>query len=368
LRSWVDSPEYVMDTDPAHLETWFWTGFDVQRPWAKGKVGCPAWVDADYYDFERSAENVRVEYRPRGKQRPGMQAVYVVSGSATPVEAYPDNVQWFGWPYVNLPEVPKPSIGVTDFKRNLGADGLAYAGFRANKAVDVTFQVGRPYYDFWPSADQHQLIVSANTVPLEPDHLVPSSEFCVGQLVMFDPDFYPPLSGVTDKTVKWTFDGTFVNEIIPPVEYDDSPQYIMNPAILTLECRSNEFAKRPILILCRQFPVSAVRQRRHVPVPVHRHEILQTPTLNVCHPQQSSHALLRAGKIQAPQVIPLRGIVAVQFGQQVPPVIQKLPVQCRSTRSRRVVPHLLAYPPALPVILEVNPLLRSVRRIGHHPN
>ena len=220
---WSESPTNVYSTTPVPLEEWFWPGFSVQGPSARGQLEYALPDDNSYY--AESAETKTV-LRTGGKALVSRLNIVAVSGAASE----------------NLPTqgraIPPVSLLVPGLGLALGADGKAYGALPDNAEVDVTLQAPARSYNYTVSATKHRLKIVANSGSLAPERVVPAAEFCVGQWVGFYTAFVPDLPNIQSRTVQWALDGGFVNEswqnysaTIQPVPYG-SVNYRVNPLLL----------------------------------------------------------------------------------------------------------------------------------------
>jgi hypothetical protein len=101
----------------------------------------------------------------------------------------------------------------------LGADGNAFTTFPdGGDPVDVTPQTGVPMYSFTLNQQKYRVIIEVgNSVPLQPDHVVNSANFSVGQSLPFSPLWRPATPPYTNATAGWWLPGSFVNE--QPYDY-----------------------------------------------------------------------------------------------------------------------------------------------------
>jgi hypothetical protein len=134
----------------------------------------------------------------------GQQMLVAVSGSATEELVKPS----FGQAATS--NIPYDQIKIPGLGKNLGTDGNAYGEANNGASVDVTPTVtGVPMYSFTVGGGAYLLSITANDVTLDPDTVVSSAEFCVGQLVTFGVSGLP---GDVDSSQYWSLPGNYVNE------------------------------------------------------------------------------------------------------------------------------------------------------------
>jgi hypothetical protein len=114
--------------------------------------------------------------------------------------------------YSNLMDVgtttPGPNIKIMG--KPLGSDGNLWVMLPDNDTRDVTpFVKGVDHYVFSVDKQKYTPVVTANSVPLDPDMVVDGAKFCVGQLVTFGVSGLPDY---VDSVQHWTLPGNYVNE------------------------------------------------------------------------------------------------------------------------------------------------------------
>ena len=245
---WVYDPSCGVSTVP-YLDLWdFWPEFSVNGPWAEGALSCSftdhTAVEAEY-SFSRSARDVKIEYRPGGKRRPGQKDLFVVNGAATEVVSDVEGMLqvWWRTPFVAGPTVPPQEIFVKGFNKYLGVDGYAYAALPAGEPVDVTLSASRQYYEFaYADASDHRLKILANggagVVELADTVSEPAPEFCAGQKTSLALAWETSPPGLADYTdFHWNIEPDYVNKIVPG-QGDASDHHTVDPALHLLPVTS----------------------------------------------------------------------------------------------------------------------------------
>jgi hypothetical protein len=110
-----------------------------------------------------------------------------------------------------------------------GSDGMVWITLPDNAPMDMTVTAnGFHHYNANASPTKYRLFVQANTALLQPDRVVPSAKFCVGQYIPFSPAWSPSEPpGIQSKLIKWSFDGNFVNDHSQANSHS-SDNYFMN--------------------------------------------------------------------------------------------------------------------------------------------
>jgi hypothetical protein len=162
-----------------------------------------------------------------GKSYPKGNTVFMIGGSVGEIllkRATPNYyVQWMNeW----RRPIPSQEVILGDLGR-MGNDSRLYAVLADGETHNVTPQVrGKDFYAWSDpiSYSMHKLVPTANGIDnwLDPDEVVPTARFVVGQPVTFEPAWVanykysgePP--DIASIEYQWHFDGTFVNDSSQP--------------------------------------------------------------------------------------------------------------------------------------------------------
>ena len=209
-------------------------GWDV-FPWGDAERGA-YWTIAHY---TRTADTAW-ELLTGGKGVSQKQNLFCLSATATEIlgKMLPAPM---GPPDGPLKGIPATAIMIDE--QPLGSDGNQWRLYQDNTPHDVTPRVGNnDYYEFTIGATKYKLYIqAAGSVPLQPDHVVRSANFCVGQSLNFTPIWRPSTPPFYDATAKWTLPGNFVNE----QSSDCDAFYSENPSWLNLDLIYNSTLSTP---------------------------------------------------------------------------------------------------------------------------
>jgi Glucodextranase, domain B len=115
----------------------------------------------------------------------------------------------------------------------VGTDGNSWKALPDGQDVDITPTAGSVNnYNFGESAQKYKLYITANGNPLQPDHVVRSGNFCVGQNISFSPLWRPSAPPYVSDIAHWSLPGEFVNDYEEPPINQASGTYFINSDLL----------------------------------------------------------------------------------------------------------------------------------------
>ena len=196
------------------------------------------WNDVVYWDgtreiggysgnYTRTADAV-LKLQTGGKAKSGRQSLWRISATATILTPYNAGVSE---PLIGFSSEPiADSTSIIVDGENLGSDGNLWRVYADGDTRTLTpYLPGVDYYTFDVNTQKYQLAVSANSVPLDPDGVVPGADFCVGQYITFALGGIP--GGVGSTGYHWTLGGDFYNADTNPCP-TCSTDPIFNPSLL----------------------------------------------------------------------------------------------------------------------------------------
>jgi hypothetical protein len=225
FEHWVLAPTNVVATNWVDLGQWFWPGFKVSLPWAKGHW---EYLEEDpwaLFAYEDKAEDVTLMLRTGGRHGVAKRNLFVVTASAY------ERLLWYDRP------IPFTNIFITGLNRNLGADGRAFAALPDNAEIDITPKAPGGYYTFDVSATKHKLRILANGQDCQTDFFFNRPTFIVGQYVTLSASWDPEPPNVQVETNRWSIAGNYKNDQTNAVPSGSMTQssdvYFANPNRLT---------------------------------------------------------------------------------------------------------------------------------------
>jgi hypothetical protein len=188
------------------------TTLNVSRPyvqWEQCEVNVKTTGDnGAIYEYRRTAKT-KLELRTGGKAPAKRKNLIVLNAQA-------DEILTATYDPFDVPAVPDknyiaPQTLTLGKLGNPGRDGFLYTLQSDGVSVDVTPKASKAFYITSIGVTKHQLVITANTVVLNPDRLVPNATYCVGQKIDFTSVFVPAVRGVASIKPIWSFEDGYIN-------------------------------------------------------------------------------------------------------------------------------------------------------------
>jgi len=175
------------------------------------------WSWPNYGEFRNFSRNARAYMKLQTGGKTGIAAKNLLRMSANATEygrpvslscVGPQGDVWDGTPTTAIDPTRIRVLG-----KNVGNDGNLYIVLPDNATLDLAASAPGRHYSLNVTATKHKLYVQANNSILQPDHVVPTGTFSVGQKLTFSYFFNPSVSGIVDSDTgyQWILNGSLVN-------------------------------------------------------------------------------------------------------------------------------------------------------------
>ncbi|HEX5221657.1 MAG TPA: hypothetical protein VFZ59_18985, partial [Verrucomicrobiae bacterium] len=200
---------------PIFIEHYFAQGVNYWWPYGEGG-GVTARVGA----------RTKVKLFTGGKAGVNRKNLFQITASAATYGSAPHQ-PWLGTPITIITDPTAIKVN----GRVLGNDGRLWLALPDNSAQDLTVTVAANHYTAGASALKHKLEISANGYLLAYDRVRPLAEYCVGQKVSFQGDFFPAVPGLSSANPRWNFTGVYINHHYS--DANDCERYVIAPFWIT---------------------------------------------------------------------------------------------------------------------------------------
>jgi hypothetical protein len=189
-----------------------WSVWSVDHYYAKGVRYKFPWANNTISTVFVAARTVETLFTG-GKAGIARKALFSLTASATEYGKPQD------FPWQNTPGEPVAAERITVAGKTLGADGQAPIVLPDNEKVTLSVQVkGVNHANVSLGAPRYKLRIRASGALLGADTVAEGANFCVGQKMVFVPDWDQIPAGLdeTKTTYQWKLPGNFVNESNQP--------------------------------------------------------------------------------------------------------------------------------------------------------